>query len=129
MGTYECTLKVVDSVEKCSFALPMPTSSTIGRKSTPRKPKLLELIQNVGSKIASKWYKLGLELKLEDSLLRSIYKEEYPEKCCTEMFKEWLARPYLDPSWRSLVSALQSGDVSESRLAQDLKKISHSSDI
>ena len=58
--------------------------------------------------IITKWYDLGLELlDSNTSLLDSIKDSNQNEadKCCTEMFKEWLARKP-DASWDELITSL-----------------------
>ena len=42
---------------------------------------------------------------------------------CEEIFKEWVVRPELEPSWSSLIEALESDAVSQKRVAYELNQL------
>ena len=119
---FHCNIKVSGTIEDCLFALALPEdSSNVTRNQTTSKvPELSQLMEKVGSKVATKWYEIGLELGLGDSCLQNIGQEfrESIEKCCAAMFLEWLFRPYLNPSWKSLVHALHA--VDKTQVASDV---------
>ena len=75
-------------------------------------------------KVVTKWYSLGIQLGLPPELLNTI-EQNYSkdsQRCCEQVFKDWLVRPELDPSWSVLIEALESDAVSQKRVACELKK-------
>ena len=72
---------------------------------------------------STKWYKIGLQLKVPVAKLDSIRKEfSDQEDCLCEMLKEWLkGAAGTKPSWVVLVEALKSQTVRETQLADQLE--------
>ena len=70
----------------------------------------------------SKWYHIGIELKLSVGTLNAI-RSEYSDKndCLTEMCSHWLKRAHPHPSWVALTEALERPPVGEGHLAQQLR--------
>jgi len=76
-------------------------------------------------KVAKRWHSLGIQLGLPSELLDAIEKN-YPrdsQRCCEEIFKEWLVRPELDPSWSMLIEALESEAVSQKNVSYELQQL------
>ena len=83
-----------------------------------------ELTSHVIMKVVTKWHSLGIQLGLPPELLNAI-EQNYSkdsQRCCEQVFKDWLVRPELDPSWSVLIEALESDAVSQKRVACELKK-------
>ena len=72
---------------------------------------------------STKWYKIGLQLKVPVAKLDGIRKEfTDQEDCLCEMLKEWLkGAAGTEPSWRVLVETLRSQTVRETQLADQLE--------
>ena len=88
------------------------------------KPTLQELSSHVIVKAAKKWHSLGIQLGLPPECLDAIEQNHSrdSQRCCEEIFKDWLVRPQLEPSWSSLIEALESDAVSQNNVACELKK-------
>ena len=76
------------------------------------RPQLKDLkhIMNYEAGVTTKWYDIGLELLCRDDVvvLNNI-RANHPtdnNRCCTEMFSEWLQRAP-DASWNQLAEALK----------------------
>ena len=69
----------------------------------------------------TKWYNLGLQLKLSVSTQDRI-KTEFsdPREQLFEMLKTWLSCGY-NPNWKTLTDALRSRNVGASQLADHLE--------
>ena len=70
----------------------------------------------------TKWYHIGLELKLSVGTLNAI-RSEFSDKndCLTEMCSHWLRRINPHPTWEALTLAIKSPPVGEGHLAQQLR--------
>ena len=67
----------------------------------------------------TKWYDIGLELKIGAASLDAI-QEDNPrnvQNCLRDMLKKWLRRCQPKPTWGALVEALESPLVDEGLLA------------
>ena len=75
--------------------------------------------------VVTTWHSLGIQLGLPPKLLDAIEQDhsKNSQRCCEEIFKQWLVRPELEPSWSSLIKALESNAVSERELAHELKQL------
>jgi len=74
--------------------------------------------------LMTKWCDLGLELLDSNTSILDAIREGHQndaDKCCTEMFKEWLARKP-DASWDELVTSLN--NIRMNTAARDVLKIS-----
>jgi len=89
------------------------------------KPTLQELSSHVIVKVAKKWHSLGIQLGLPPELLNNIEQNHSKDtqRCCEEIFKEWVVRPELEPSWSSLIEALESDAVSQKSVACELNQL------
>ena len=79
------------------------------------------LEETLGS--STKWYRIGLRLKVPVAKLDGIRKEfNDQQECLCEMLKEWLkSTAGTKPSWEVLVEALRSQTVGETQLADQLE--------
>jgi len=70
----------------------------------------------------TKWYYIGIELKLDVSTLKAI-ESKYSDckDCLREVIMVWLKAVQPKPTWRSLVDALRRPVVDESKLAEVLE--------
>ena len=76
-------------------------------------------------KVAKRWHSLGIQLGLPPGLLDAI-EHNYTrdcQRCCEEIFKEWLVRPELDPSWSMLIEVLKSEAVSQKNVSYELQQL------
>ena len=66
----------------------------------------------------TKWYDIGVELKVDISTLKTIESMySNSQDCLREVVTEWLKAVHPKPTWRSLVDALRRPVVDESKLA------------
>ena len=72
---------------------------------------------------STKWYEIGLRLKLSIEKLDGITSQfSDPRRCLCEMLKEWLKGVGGSrPTWGALVEALRSQTVEEPKLADQLE--------
>ena len=71
----------------------------------------------------TKWYDIGLELKVPVGTLESIEAQsDDPKKCLLEALKHWLKTVDPKPTWQVLVDALRSCVVEENQLANSLEE-------
>ena len=72
---------------------------------------------------SSKWYNIGLRLKVSVAKLDGIESQFSDQgKCLREVLKEWLkGAAGTEPSWAVLVEALKSQTVRETQLADQLE--------
>ena len=78
----------------------------------------LNTVQNEIHDARTKWYDIGIELKLDVSTLKATESKYSDSKdCLREVITEWLKAVRPKPTWRSLVDALQRPVVDESKLA------------
>ena len=102
----------------CFIFTPAPSLTTVV------KPSLQQLMNEVIPEIATKWYPLGIQLRLSDKQLDEI-EHNHPRncsRCCTEMFKRWLSQDADTVSWTTLVAALRTKAVNEKNLAKNLEE-------
>ena len=69
-----------------------------------------------------KWYKLGMDLGINQETLKSIEANSLNDEACfTEILSAWLhSAPH--PSWEGLLAALEQPDVGYSELTVDLRE-------
>ena len=74
--------------------------------------------------IRTKWYDIGLQLRISVGTLDAI-KEQYddPSHCLREALKTWLKTCPSHPTWNNIIDALRSSTVGEVRLAADLEQM------
>ena len=71
----------------------------------------------------SKWYDIGIMLKIPVSTLNSIRAQYHdPKDALREMLTVWLNSVDPKPTWRALVDVLQSKVVAEAQLADQLER-------
>ena len=90
------------------------------------EPKLADLMNEVAAKIPSKWRDIGLQLGLDNGALDGIAviipgDNNY---CFANVFTRWKNNnlrtyPY---TWLTVVQALQTAAVGESRLSEEIKR-------
>ena len=81
----------------------------------------LDLLTQELTGVKQKWYEIGWELELLDTLdnIRSKYSD--PDVCLKEMLRKQLQPYYVPTTWRNIVDALRSPGVAESQLADELE--------
>ena len=78
----------------------------------------LSTVRNEIHDAQTKWYDIGIELKVDVSTLKTIESMYSNSKdCLREVITEWLKAVHPKPTWRSLVDALRRPVVDESKLA------------
>ena len=78
-------------------------------------------LQNELHDISSKWYNLGLQLRIEVGQLDNIKKDNLDE-CLREMLKIWLKKVNPHPTWNALIDALKCRVINEQQLANKLEE-------
>ena len=69
----------------------------------------------------SKWYDVGLKLRVPVGTLDSIEKHGNDSTCLREVLKHWLKNVIRPATWEALVNALDSQTVGEHKLASRLR--------
>ena len=71
----------------------------------------------------TKWYYIGLELKVPVGTLDNIEAQsDDPKKCLLDTLKHWLKTVNPKPTWQALVDALRSCVVEENQLANSIEE-------
>ena len=79
----------------------------------------LDLLTQELSGVKQKWYEIGWELGLRDTVNDTRSKYSDPDVCLREILRKQLQ--YLTTTWRNIVDALRSPGVAESQLADQLE--------
>ena len=88
---------------------------------TGSKPTIKELQRELHTKVADQWEDIGIQLGIEDGLLRQVKADnETSGRCLREMLRIWLTRVDPPPSWPAIIDALNV--LGEDSLAQHLKE-------
>ena len=90
------------------------------------EPELPDLMNKIAAKIPSKWRDVGLQLGLDKGVLDGIAVISPGDNnhCFTNVFTRWknqnsATHPY---TWSTVLKALQTAAVGESRLSEEIKK-------
>ena len=86
------------------------------------KPELADVLRELYTKVANKWEDLGIFLNIDSGQLDTIKSDSQrcSKSCLREMLKIWLKQTEPAPTWKAMVSAIES--LGDSKLASDLKK-------
>ena len=86
------------------------------------EPQLLDLMNEVASKVPAKWrqisIQLGLTLSDQESFMASNPND--PLQCFTSIFRVWKNRATRPYTWFTVIEALETPAVDEKRLAWEL---------
>lgn len=125
-----CKLWMLNTYLISLHCLPMPFIRTntehlsVGLRSNKveDEPVLLELMNEVAARIPSKWRDVGIQLHLNPDHLDGIavsVSSSHDRFCSVfTLWKKQLLPPY---KWSTVLQALKSPSVNESRLAEELK--------
>ena len=81
----------------------------------------LSAVRNELHDVRTKWFDIGVELKVKTSTLKSIEaKYDDPKDCLREVITEWL-KAGDHATWKSLVDALRTRVIDEPKLATELE--------
>ena len=87
------------------------------------EPELSDLMNEVASKVPSKWKQISIQLGLtpsdQECFMASTPND--PLQCFTSVFRVWKCRATRPYTWSTVIEALQSPAVDEMRLAQELR--------
>ena len=74
--------------------------------------------------VRTKWYDFGLQIKVKSSDLDAIKQKnrEDPHVCFRELLNDWLKQANPKPTWKAVISALQSPTVGFEQLAESMAK-------
>ena len=93
---------------------------------TNKRPSQKELKQLVTSKVAHKWFPIGIGLGMSGEQLEEIRENsnDIPDRCLGNLFYEWEQNPHKDKpyTWDTLLKVLRSVKVREESLAKNLER-------
>ena len=85
-----------------------------------------ELKKSVTSKVAHKWFPIGIGLGMSGEQLEEIQENsnDIPDRCLGNLFYEWEQNPHKDKpfTWDTLIQVLRSVKVGEEFLAKKLEE-------
>ena len=82
----------------------------------------LSTVRNALHDVRTKWFDIGVELKVKIPTLKSIETRYDDDKdCLREVITEWLNKANDQATWESLVDALRTRVIDEPRLAAELE--------
>ena len=86
------------------------------------EPELSNLLDEVASKVPSKWKQISIHLglTLEDQECFMASSSNDPIQCFTSVFKVWKRRVTKPYKWSTVIQALKAPSVDEVRLAEEL---------
>ena len=85
-------------------------------------PEIKDLHNKVAAKALHKWKRLGIQLKLDFSKLKSIEKEHKDAfDCYAEIFQLWKSKGDPPYTWATIIDALKAPSVEETELATELQ--------
>ena len=100
----------------------------IANNKTNKCPSQRELKELVTSKVAHKWFPIGIGLGMSEEQLEEIRENsnDIPDCCLGNLFYEWEQNPHKDKlfTWGSLLKVLRSGKVGEETLTKNWKNTS-----
>lgn len=78
--------------------------------------KDLEKVREFLGDVESKWYEIGLELKVSQELLDAIRNQwgDSLVQCLSEMLKSWLNSVNPQPTWEIIACALKNAVITDS---------------
>ena len=89
-------------------------------------PTQRELKELVTSKVAHKWFPIGIGLGMSGEQLDEIRENsnDIPDHCLGDLFYEWEQNPHKDKpfTWGTLLKVLRSVKVGEKSLANELQE-------
>ena len=89
-------------------------------------PTQRELKELVTSKVAHKWFPIGIGLGMSGEQLEEIRENsnDIPDRCLGNLFYEWEQNPHKDKpfTWGTLLQVLRSVKVGEESLAKKLEE-------
>ena len=98
----------------------------IANNKTNKYPSQSELKELVTSKVAHKWFPVGIGLGMSGEQLEEIRENsnDIPDHCLGNLFYEWEQNPYEDKpfTWGTLLQVLRSVKVGEESLAKELEE-------
>ena len=93
---------------------------------TNKCPSQKELKQLVTSKVAHKWFPIGIGLGMSGEQLEEIRENsnDIPDRCLGNLFYEWEQNPHKDKpfTWGTLLKVLISFKVGEKSLVNELQE-------
>ena len=86
------------------------------------EPELSDLLDEVASKVPSKWRQISIQLGLtpEDQECFMASSSSDPIQYFTSIFKVWRSRAIKPYKWSTVIQALRAPSVGEVRLAEEL---------
>lgn len=86
------------------------------------EPELSDLLDEVASKVPSKWRQISIQLGLtpEHQECFMALSSNDPIQCFTSVFKVWRSRAIKPYKWSTVIQALRAPSVGEVRLAKEL---------
>ena len=98
----------------------------IANNVTNKRPSQRELKELVTSKVAHKWFLIGIKLGMSGEQLEEIRENsnDIPDHCLGDLFYEWEQNPHEDKpfTWGTLLQVLRSDKVREGSLAKKLEE-------
>ena len=89
----------------------------------PDVPSLRDFNNHVNPKISTKWYELGIQLRIKDYTLDEIRHNNPNDArtCCREAIKHWIHNADT-ASWNALIQALEADSISQKTLAKEVRE-------
>ena len=98
----------------------------IANNKTNKHPSQSELKELLTSKVAHKWFPIGIGLGMSGEQLEEIRgnSNDIPDHCLGNLFYEWEQNRHKDKpfTWSTLLQVLRSVNVREESLAKDLEE-------
>ena len=86
-----------------------------------QEPELRDLMSHVAKKTPTKWYEVGIQLKIETSTLKA-FEEQFREltRRYSEVFEQWRRVHKVPYTWTTIIDALEA--VGERTVASDIRE-------
>ena len=87
------------------------------------EPELLDLMNEVASKVSAKWKEISIQLGLTLNDQKCFIEVTFgdPKQCMTFVFTVWKSRGTRPYTWSTVIEVLETPAVDEMRIAQELR--------
>ena len=86
-----------------------------------KEPEMHELTSHVAKKTLTRWYEVGIQLRIDTAQLDAFEEQKKDQnRCYIEVFKQWKREQKVPYTWTTIIDALD--EVGERSVASDIRK-------
>ena len=119
--SYTLTITCITSITVSIISLVCTVTLPSTGDPLNRAPTMRDLLERVATKAMDKWDMVGLVLNIDQHQLNTITHQN-PVRCYSVMFYLWEKKADPPFTWATIVDALRSPIVGETKLASDIER-------